>query len=79
MGTVDLNFSNHTMFIKTFGTHLMKTSRPIYNRLTVIVIGHALLSFAITYYQMENIEFLRLKMLEQQNEEIESLKQIKKS
>lgn len=75
MGTVNLNFNNRA-FINEFGMHLMKTSRPIYNRLTVFVIGHALLSFAITYYQMKNIEFLSLKMLEQQNEEIERLQKI---
>lgn len=76
MGTVNLNFNSRTV-INEFGMHIMKTSRPIYNRLTVFVIGHALLSLAISYYQMENIEFLRLKMLEQQNEEIERLQQIK--
>lgn len=53
----------------------MKTSTPLLNRLTVFVIGHVLLSYAITHYQMENIKFMRLKMLEQQEQDIKILQQ----
>jgi len=74
MGTVVLA-SNGFDLVKEFATHLMKTSRPIYNRLTVFVIGHVLLSYTITYYQMENLEFLRLKMLEQEKEDIKRLQE----
>lgn len=55
----------------------MKITRPLYNRLTAFVIGHMLLSYAITHYQMENFEFLRFKMLQQQKEEVEKLQQMK--
>lgn len=60
--------------IKEFALHVMKISRPLYNRLTAFVIGHALLSYMISHYQMDNFEFLRIKMLQQQNEEIETLR-----
>ncbi|VVC29466.1 Transmembrane protein 126 [Cinara cedri] len=70
--------SNGPAIINEFALHLMKTSRPLYNRLTGFVIGHVLLSFAISYYQMENLDFLRFKMMQQQNEDIENLKQSKR-
>ncbi|XP_060853056.1 uncharacterized protein LOC132930950 [Rhopalosiphum padi] len=63
--------------IKEFAQHVTKISRPLYNRLTVFVIGHVLLSYMISHYQMENFEFLRIKMLQQQNEDIEALRQSK--
>jgi len=59
--------------VKEFASHVMKISRPLYNRLTAFVIGHVLLSYMISHYQMDNFEFLRNKMLQQQNEEIEAL------
>lgn len=77
MGTYTWSSSNISAAFKEYGMHFMKISRPIYNRLTVFVIGHVLLSYAITHYQMENFEFLRFKMLQQQNEEIENLQQMK--
>lgn len=64
--------------INEFVHHLIKTSRPLYNRLTGVVIGHVLLSFAINYYQMENFEYLRFKMLQQQIEDQKKLEQISK-
>lgn len=76
MGTIDFK-SNGSQLLKEFTTHVMKTSRPFYNRLTVFVIGHVLLSYAVTHFQTENFEFLRFKMLEQQKEEQESLKKSK--
>lgn len=79
MGTVAFNSNNAVDLAKEVTLHLMKTSRPVYNRLTVYVIGHALLCYVITKYQMDNLEFLRLKMLEQQEEEIEYLRQRKNS
>lgn len=63
--------------IKEFGLHLLKTTRPLCNRLTGFVIGHVLLSYAITYYQMKNFEHIRFKMLQQQKEDIQKLQQIK--
>ncbi|CAH1736767.1 uncharacterized protein LOC114127817 [Aphis gossypii] len=69
--------SNGPDIVKEFAQHLTKLSRPLYNRLTAFVIGHALLSYMISHYQMENFEFLRLKMLQQQNEEIEASRQRK--
>ncbi|CAI6361487.1 unnamed protein product [Macrosiphum euphorbiae] len=60
--------------VKEFALHVMKISRPLYNRLTAFVIGHVLLSYMISHYQMDNFEFLRIKMLQQQNEEIEILR-----
>ncbi|KAL5235598.1 hypothetical protein ACI65C_003008 [Semiaphis heraclei] len=60
--------------VKEFALHVMKISRPLYNRLTAFVIGHVLLSYMISHYQMNNFEFLRNKMLQQQNEEIEALR-----
>lgn len=74
MGTIVLN-SNGPGIVKELAVHVMKTSRPLYNRLTVFVIGHVLLSYTITYYQMENLEFLRLKMLEQEKEDIKRLQE----
>jgi len=60
--------------VKEFALHALKLSRPLYNRLTAFVIGHVLLSYMISHYQMDNFEFLRNKMLQQQNEEIETLR-----
>ncbi|NP_001155420.1 uncharacterized protein LOC100160013 [Acyrthosiphon pisum] len=60
--------------VKEFALHVMKISRPLYNRLTAFVIGHVLLSYMISHYQMDNFEFLRNKMLQQQIEEIETLR-----
>lgn len=60
--------------VREFALHLMKISRPLYNRLTAFVIGHVLLSYMITHYQMDNFEFLRIKMMQQQDEEIKSLR-----
>lgn len=74
MGTIVLK-SNGPEILKEFAIHALQTSRPLYNRLTIFVIGHVLLSCAITHYQMENIEFIRLKMLEQQEQDIERLQQ----
>lgn len=74
MGTIVFN-SNGPNIVKEFAMHIMKTSRPLYNRLTVFVIGHVLLSYTITYYQMENVEFLRLRMLEQEREDIKRLQE----
>lgn len=71
MGTINFK-SSRTELYKEFATHAIKTSRPFSNRLTIFVIGHVLLSYAITHYQMENIEFLRLKMLAQQEEDIKN-------
>lgn len=76
MGTVVFK-SNGSQLLKDFSMHVMKTSRPFYNRLTVFVIGHMLLSYAITHYQTENFEYLRFKMLEQQKEELELLEKSK--
>lgn len=74
MGTIVLK-SNGPEIVKEFAIHVLQTSRPLCNRLTIFVIGHVLLSYAITHYQMENIEFIRLKMLEQQEQDIKSLQQ----
>lgn len=70
MGTYSLNYGS-TNIIKEFAIHLMKTTRPFYNRLTVFAIGHILLSYAITYYQMKTFEFLKATMLEQHKEEVQ--------
>jgi len=78
MNTFDLK-SKGSEIIKEFTMHLMKTSRPLYNRLTAFVVGHVLLSYMISHYQMDNFEFLRNKMLQQQNEEIETLRLSKKT
>lgn len=78
MNTFNLTSSGPAIF-NEFSSHLMKISRPLYNRLTAFVIGHVLLSYMISEYQMNNFEFLRTKMLEQQNEEIETLRQTKKN
>lgn len=75
MGTVALKANNPADYVKEFGMHVMKTSRPVYNGVTAFVIGHVILSYIITKYQMDNLEFLRLKMLEQQEEEIELMRQ----
>lgn len=74
MGTVVLS-SNGFDLVKEFATHIMKMSRPIYNRLAVFVIGHVLLSYTVTHYQMKNLEFLKLKMLEQEKEDIKRLQE----
>jgi len=76
MNTLNLK-SRGPAVVKEFSLHVMKLSRPLYNRLTAFVIGHVLLSYMISHYQMDNFEFLRIKMLQQQNEEIESLRQSK--
>jgi len=70
MGTFYLNSSGSNI-AKEFLFHLVQISRPIYNRLTVFVIGHTLLCYTITNYQMKNLEFLRLKMFEQHKEEVQ--------
>lgn len=70
MGTYFLGNST-TNIIKEFAVHLMQTSRPFYNRLAVFSIGHILLSYAVTYYQMENFEFLKATMLEQHKNEVQ--------
>lgn len=70
MGTYTLSNSSANV-IKEFAIHLMQTTRPFYNRLTVFAIGHVLLSYAITYYQMENFEFLKASMLEQHKSEVQ--------
>lgn len=59
--------------IDEFASHVLKTSRPLYNRLTALTIGHVLLCYAITHYQMENLEFIRFKILQQEREQIENL------
>lgn len=79
MGTIAFK-SDGPQLLKEIATHVIKNSHPFYNRLTVFVIGHLLLSYTITHYQTKNFEFLRFKMLEQQKEEIASFeknKQIK--
>lgn len=73
MSTYNLK-SSGSGIVKEFALHVMKISRPLYNRLTAFVIGHVLLSYMISHYQMDNFEFLRIKMLQQQNEEIETLR-----
>ncbi|KAL4090414.1 hypothetical protein QTP88_025258 [Uroleucon formosanum] len=73
MSTYNLK-SSGSKIVKEFALHVMKISRPLYNRLTAFVIGHVLLSYMISHYQMNNLEFLRIKMLQQQNEEIETLR-----
>lgn len=78
MGTFYLN-SNRSNIVKEFLNHLVRLSGPIYNRLTVFVIGHALLSYGITNYQMKNLEFLRLKMYEQHEEEVQQRLQSRSS
>lgn len=70
MGTYTLSNGSANV-IKEFAIHLMQTTRPFYNRLTVFAIGHVLLSYAITYYQMENFEFLKASMLEQHKNEVQ--------
>lgn len=69
--------SHGPAMINEFALHVLKTSGPLYNRLTGFVIGHVLLSYAISYYQMENFEYLRFKMLQQQEEDIQKLQQNK--
>jgi hypothetical protein len=76
MGTYTLKSSGYHI-IKECAMHILKTSQPFYNRLTVFVIGHLLLSYAITYYQIDNFELLRFKMYEQQQEQIKELEQSK--
>ncbi|XP_022182253.1 uncharacterized protein LOC111042068 [Myzus persicae] len=73
MNTISFK-SKRPEIVKEFALHAMKISRPLYNRLTAFVIGHVLLSYMISHYQMDNFEFLRIKMLQQQNEEIETLR-----
>lgn len=72
LGTQSWNYGSSNI-IKEFAVHLIQTSRPFYNRLTVFAIGHVLLSYAITYYQMKNFEFLRATMLEQHKNEVQQL------
>lgn len=69
MGTFRLDYSGKSDIVTKFGEHLVKASRPLFNRLTVFVIGNLLLSYVVTNYQMENLEFLRLKMLEEHKAE----------
>jgi len=77
MGTVVFNSDGPGIF-KEIAMHVMKTSRPLYNRLTVFVIGHMILSYTITHYQMKNLEFLKNKMFEEEQEEIRRLRETKK-
>lgn len=80
MGTLTLKSTGNNAIdmAKELATHVLKTSQPIYNRLTVFVIGHILLSYVITYYQTENVEFLKFKLHEQHKEELELYHQSKK-
>lgn len=70
MGTFYLK-SSRSNIAKEFLFHVVQLSRPMYNRLTVFAIGHTLLSYTITNYQMKNLEFLKLKMFEQHKEEVQ--------
>lgn len=79
MSSVGFSGNNGFDVAKGFAMHVLKTSQPFYNRLTVLVIGHLILSYAVTYYQTENFEFLRLKLYEQHLEEVELLRQRKEN
>lgn len=74
MGTVD-GYSSGFKIYKEFTKHLIKTSGPIYNRVTAFVIGHVLLSYAIVNYQTKNMEFLKIKLIEQDDEDREKLRE----
>lgn len=79
MSTVALSGNNGFDMARGFAMHVLKTSQPLYNRLTVFVFGHLLLSYAITYYQTEHFEYLRFKMYEQHKEEVELFRQKKEN
>lgn len=79
MSTIPLSGKNGFDVARGFAMHVLKISQPFYNRLTVFVIGHLLLSYAITYYQTENFEFLRFKLFEQHKEEVELFHQSKEN
>lgn len=79
MSTIALSGNNGFDLARGFAMHVLKTSQPFHNRLTVFVIGHLLLSYAITYYQTENLEFLKYKLYEQHKEEVELFHQRKEN
>lgn len=79
MSTFALKGNNGIDIAKGFAMHVMKTSQPLYNRLTIFALGHICLSSLITHYQTKQVEYLGFKLLEQHKEDLEQYQQKKEN